>query len=113
MFDLGSFLEQAWQERRAEQRGDRGRRRGEPVADRGGAGPRRRDHPAEGAERMRKSAKARASCRKRIKTPRTSALLIRLRPDALAAMREAAALMDVSKSNLVARSVRELLSREV
>ena len=60
-----------------------------------------------------KSAKTRASDRKRMKTPRTSALLIRLAPDALQAMRESASHLDLSMSAMVSRSGAEYLKRRV
>jgi len=54
-----------------------------------------------------------AAVRKRIGTARTSALLIRLTPDALAALRREAHDLDFSMSQLVARAVAEWLRREV
>jgi len=49
--------------------------------------------------------------RKRIRTPRTVPLLIRLQPDALKALREAASAEDASMTNLIGRAGAEHLER--
>ncbi len=48
----------------------------------------------------------------RMNTPRTSALLVRLQPDALAAMRESAHHLDLSMSAMIAKAVAAFLDRE-
>jgi len=49
----------------------------------------------------------------RLKTPRTVALLVRMEPSALQALREVARDLDLSMSNLLSRAAAEYLERRV